>query len=64
MNFHNISRQTSGQDCDQPTAPAQCDPLELIAENQAQARDGDDPEESAQGIEDQETSHRHAKDSR
>src|ERR1043166_3596608 len=60
----NISCQTSGYDGDQPTAPAQCDPLELIAENQAQARDGDDPEECAQGIEDQETSHGHPKDSR
>jgi hypothetical protein len=28
----NISCQTSSHDCDQPTAPAQCDPLELLAE--------------------------------
>jgi len=59
----NISCQTSGQDCDQPTAPAQRDPLELIAENQAHARNSSDPEESAQAIENQEAPHGHAKDS-
>src|SRR5262249_15774288 len=62
----NISCQTSGQDRDRPTTPAQCtdrDLLKLIAENQAQAREGDDPEKPAQGIEDHETSHSHPKDS-
>jgi len=36
----------------EPATPAQRDLLQLIAENQPQARDGDDPEESAERIED------------
>jgi hypothetical protein len=44
----------------EPATPAQRDLLQLIAENQPQARDGDDPEESAERIEDHETSHGHA----
>src|SRR4029450_2746042 len=62
-----ISCQTCAKDYNQPTAPAQCmgrDLFELIAENKAQARERGDPEESAQGIEKDETPHGHAKDSR
>src|SRR5918992_4448217 len=40
------------------------DLFELIAENEAQAREGGDPEECAQAIEEHEPPHWHAKDSR